>query len=275
MSDLQLPLPGDTIAVWFSCGAASAIAAAETLRLWRGVCNVRIVNNPVAEEDADNLRFMQDVSAWLGCEIEQATNTDYPDASAVTVWDSRKFMSAPHGAPCTQELKKRARQQWEERNPVDWHVLGFTADEEKRLRMFRLSERPNTLGVLVDAGLTKADCFARLRAAGVPLPLVYERGYPNANCIGCVKATSPTYWNLVRQQDPEVFNARARQSRRIGAKLARYKGRRIFLDELPPDAQGRPLKNFDVECGVFCEEKPFDDKRGSAPAEDFDWETVL
>lgn len=270
MTTWEMPMPGDAIAVWFSCGAASAIAAAETLRLYGDVCEVRIVNNPVVEEDPDNFRFLQDVSAWLGCEIEQAVNEEYPDASAVTVWNARKFMSAPHGAPCTQELKKRARQQWEERSPVDWHVLGFTADEEHRLRMFRLTERPNTLGVLVDQGITKADCFVRLQRAGIARPGIYERGYPNANCIGCVKATSPTYWNLVRRVDPHVFKSRAEQSRRIGAKLVRYKGERIYLDELPPDAKGRPLKNFDVECGIFCEEKP-----PSEDLDDFDLELAL
>ena len=34
----------------------------------------------------------------------------------------------------------------------------------------------------------------------------------------------------------------------------RYKGKRIFLDELPADARGRSLKTLDIECGIFCEE---------------------
>lgn len=73
-------------------------------------------------------------------------------------------------------------------------------------------------------------------------------------CIGCVKATSPTYWNTVRQHFPDEFQKRAELSRDIGARLVRYKGRRIFLDELPPHAAGRPLKDTlaDVECGIFC-----------------------
>ena len=87
------------------------------------------------------------------------------------------------------------------------------------------------------------------------LPAIYLMGYPNANCIGCVKATSPTYWNHVRQHHPDVFQHRAEQSRKLGAKLVRYKGQRIFLDELPPDAKGRPLKSMDFECGIFCEEQ--------------------
>jgi hypothetical protein len=36
--------------------------------------------------------------------------------------------------------------------------------------------------------------------------------------------------------------------------LVRVKGERIFLDELDPDAKGRPLKALTLDCGTFCEE---------------------
>jgi hypothetical protein len=52
-----------------------------------------------------------------------------------------------------------------------------------------------------------------------------------------------------------VFARRAEQSRELGVRLARHKGERVFLDELPADAVGRPLKGMDLECGIFCEEK--------------------
>jgi len=244
---------GDTIAVWFSCGAASAVAASETLKRYPN-CNIRVVNNPVIEEDSDNRRFLADVAEWLGVEIETATNPEYPNCSAVEVWDRRKFMSSPAGAPCTTELKKYARQHWENSNHCDWLVLGFTADEKHRHNRFVQSERANLLPILIDANLTKFDCYQILIEAGVKLPRVYSMGYPNANCIGCTKATSATYWSLVRDKHPEAFAQRAEQSRRIGARLVRYKGVRMFLDELPPDAVGAPLKNMDFECGIFCEE---------------------
>lgn len=186
------PKPGDTISVWFSRGAASAVAAKETIRMYGDICTIRILTNPIKEEDQDNDRFMADVENWIGQEIELVTNKKYPAASAVDVWDKRKFMSAPHGAPCTFHLKKEARHQWEALNSSDWIVLGFTADESKRLKDFRLTERENALGVLVDQGITKGDCFRYLLEAGIQAPRVYEMGYPNANCIGCVKATSPT-----------------------------------------------------------------------------------
>lgn len=244
--------PGDNIVVWFSCGAASAVAAMKTMELYGDTCNVTLVNNPVIEEDSDNTRFLKDVEKWLEVEIATASNFKYPTCSAVDVWNKRKFMSGPKGAPCTIELKKVARQQYEMDNDIDWHVLGFTSEEVGRFIRFKSNERSNTLPILIDAKLSKAACYKILQDAGVEPPRMYEMGYPNANCIGCVKASSPTYWNHVRVQHPKVFTARAEQSREIGARLVRVKGERIFLDELDPQAVGRPMRNLDFECGIFC-----------------------
>lgn len=283
-------MKGKTIVVWFSCGVASAVALQQTLEQYGADNTVRVVNNPIAEEDIDNRRFLRDVEKWLGVTMEEARNDKYPAASCVEVWEKRQFMSGPRGAPCTDELKKKARQQWENRNDFDYLVLGFTAEETSRHKLFTMTERDNVLPVLIDAGLTREDCYQIIRDAGLSVPRVYRKGYPNGNCIGCVKATSATYWNHVRRMDPDVFAARAEQSRRIGARLVRChpkylpwceqdaqgrwrdrrdglplyrigsKGRekldspRIFLDELPPEAKGRPMKSMDFECGIFCEE---------------------
>lgn len=249
-------MPWHRIVVWFSHGAASAIAWRETLRAYAWQCEVVAVNNPVKEEDEDNARFGRDVAAWLGRPLVEWRSKRFPGASAVEVWDAKRAMSFPHGAPCTEHLKKFARQEYEKLHRVDWHVLGFTADEEKRHNNFVLAERSNLLPVLINAGLTKQNCYDALLTAGIAPPRVYAEGYPNANCIGCVKATSPTYWNLVRRTRPLIFEQRAEQSRRLGVRLVRYKKERIFLDELPADAVGQPLKTMHIECGVFCEERP-------------------
>lgn len=247
------PKDGDVIAVWFSSGAASAVAAKRIVELYGDRCAVRVINNPIEEEDGDNRRFLYDVEKWVGVDIEFARNKDFESASAVEVWDKVKYMSGVAGAPCTLKLKREARQQWEGRNHHDWLVMGFTSDEQKRADMFRKTERSNFLPVLVREGITKADCYRIISEAGIALPRIYKMGYPNANCIGCVKATSPTYWNHVRKQHPNVFEQRSEQSRRIGARLVRYKGERIFLDELPSTARGQPMKSMDLECGLFCE----------------------
>ena len=134
--------------------------------------------------------------------------------------------------------------------------MGFTSDEYKRADRFKRGERENLLTPLIDLGITKDRCFEILYEAGIKVPEIYSLGFPNANCVGCVKATSPTYWNLVRKEFPEVFNERAEQSRELGARLVRVGGERIFLDELDPQAKGYKLKQMpSFECGLFCEEK--------------------
>lgn len=216
-----------TIVVWFSCGAASAVAAKKTIEYYGGTHTIRIVNNPIKEEHEDNMRFLKDVEKWLGVTIEFAVNPKFPNASCYEVWDLG-YMSGINGASCTRELKKRARQAWEKDNRFDYMVLGFTADEKKRADKFMLTESDKLLPVLVALNITKEDCFKILNDAGIALPAIYSYGYPNANCIGCVKATSPHYWQLVKNTFPEVFKERAEQSRRIGCRLTRYKGKRIF-----------------------------------------------
>jgi len=246
---------GDTIVVWFSCGAASAVAAKRTLEKYGNLCTVRIVNNPIKEEHPDNQRFLKDVEAWLNHPIEFALNPKYPEASVEQVWKDRRYMAGVAGAPCTMILKKEARQHWEASNKHDWLVLGFTVEEKRRSDRFKMFERDNLLDVLIDNGITKEDCFNIIKEAGLELPAIYSLGYPNANCIGCVKSSSPWYWNLVKSTYPDVFEQRATLSRQIKAKLVKYKGKRIFLDELTEDMKGRKSKSIGGECGIFCEEK--------------------
>lgn len=251
----EVPEKGDVIVVWFSCGAASAIAAKNIIEKYSDYCTVRVVNNPIKDEDEDNQRFLKDVEKWLGVDIEFAYNSKYPNASCEEVWTKRRYMSGVAGAPCTMELKKNARKEWEASNKHDWLVLGFTSEEVHRAERFKQTERENLLTPLIDDSISKSDCFMRLLEAGIELPRIYRMGYPNANCIGCVKSASVTYWNHVRKVHPEIFKKRAEMSREIGCRLIKYKGERIFLDELSPDAKGRSMKNLDFECGIFCEER--------------------
>lgn len=247
------PKQGDKIVVWFSCGAASAVAAKKTLELYGSICDVVIVNNPIKEEDQDNQRFLRDCEKWFGAPIQSAINSKYPECSIVEVFEDQNFMANVGGlAYCTLELKQRARFQWELGNRPDWTVLGFTKEEQGRFDRFKL-KRVTSLHILENT--TKSECFQIIQNAGIELPLAYRLGMPNANCKGCIKATSPTYWNLVRKIYPTDFKERAEQSRKIGAKLVRVKGKRIFLDELDPNAAGRPLKDLNFECGIFCNTK--------------------
>lgn len=238
----------ETIAVWFSCGAASAVAAYLTVKKYGDTHNVLVFNNPVFEEDKDNRRFLNDVEKWIGVPIIQAFNKKWPMASADEVWRVNRYMSGTKGAPCTRELKKGARFQVELEYNIDYHVLGFTLDEKHRHKRFVTFERKNVIPVLIDEGLTKNDCFKILIDEGLTLPRIYSI-LDNANCIGCVKATGIGYWKKIKKHFPEVFEERAKLSRELNVKLTRYKGKRIFIDEIPKGAKGR--KSRKVDCGIF------------------------
>jgi hypothetical protein len=267
-----MKIKGKTIVVWFSCGAASAVAAKKTAEKYGKDNTIIIVNHPVDEEHEDNQRFLRDVEKWLGLPILLFSNPAPQTTSAEDIWVKRKYMSGTEGAPCTQILKKGARYAFEKLQNIDFHVLGFTKDEETRHERFTKFERDNVLPVLIDEQISKQDCFKIIQDAGIELPKIYSFGFPNANCIGCVKSASPEYWNLVRRTFPETFKKRAELSREIGCKLvkvstrqlAKAKGEklpkgtksevlRVFLDELPENVSGRKLKGTD--CGIFCDLK--------------------
>ena len=244
-----------TIVVWFSCGAASAVAAKLTVEKYGKDNNVLVVNNPVDEEHSDNRRFLKDVEKWIGQEIIIATNSELGHTSAEQVWIDRKYMAGIKGAPCTGLLKKAARYEFERKVKVDYHVLGFTYEERHRHERFIKAERENVIPILIEDRITKRECFGFLLHCGIELPKAYK-SYPNANCIGCPKATSPKYWDAVRRNDPNVFTLRAELSRKLNVRLVRYHGKRIFLDELPEVIERKhPYDiNYNMpECGIFCD----------------------
>lgn len=82
---------------------------------------------------------------------------------------------------------------------------------------------------------------------GVKRPVMYDMGYNNNNCIGCVKGNMG-YWNAIRKDFPEVFDRMAKLEREVGHSCIRG----VFLDELEPE-RGRPQKVIVAECGIACE----------------------
>lgn len=238
---------GSRVLSWFSCGAASAIAAKEALRLYPGRVEV-VYCDTMSAEHPDNARFMADVERWLGVTVRRLRSDRF--ASVDEVFEKRNYMAGRRGAICTVEMKKVPRFKFQRADDI--HVFGFTADEGKRIRRFEAGNPDMILAwVLRDAGITKADCYRTLTHAGIELPAMYRLGYRNNNCLGCVKATSPAYWAKVRRDFPGVFAQRAAQSRAIGCRLTRVKGKRIFLDELPEGNFGR-YKTEDISCGPEC-----------------------
>ena len=246
-------LTGRTL-VWFSCGGASAcalkLAAMKEPDVRAIYCNLS------EDEHQDNVRFRADVERWTGVKVEVIGSEVYKTVEEV--FEAKQYMGGISGAPCTVEMKKipRFKYQWAE----DVHIFGMTADEQGRISAFEDDNHELFLEwPLRDAGMTKADCMKMLTDAGIELPAMYRLGFKNNNCRGCVKATSPRYWNLTKKTSPDVFQRRAEQSRRLGVRLVRYKGVRIFLDELPEEATEQVIE--DLSCGPQCRAPQLDEAK--------------
>jgi len=231
---------------WFSCGAASAVAA--KLALDKYPDTQVVYCDTSSSEHPDNIRFMRDIESWLKVDVRRLKSEHY--SSIDDVFEATRYMSGIAGARCTTEMKKLPRFNYQ--LPDDVHVFGFTAGEAKRIVNFRSNNPDMKLdSILWDRGITKQMCLFRIYDAGIKLPAMYSLGYKNNNCIGCVKATSPAYWSSIRRDFPEVFYKRARLSRAIGCRLTRVKGKRIFLDELPLGYYGNHRME-NISCGPDC-----------------------
>jgi hypothetical protein len=242
--------PRKRIVVWFSAGAASAVAAKLTLAAYPAD-DVVIARCIVTNEHHDNDRFAADCATWFGRPVLELRSADYADAWAV--WEKRRYLNGIAGAPCTLEMKKAPRQQFER----DWmphaSAFGFTMEERKRADRFR-EQNPDVrlLTPLIDAGLSKADCMGMLERAGIALPAMYALGFKNNNCVTCVKARSPGYWSLVRREFPGDFARMAALSRDIGWTPCRAgDDTPIWLDELDP-AWPAQDDSPGIECSLLC-----------------------
>lgn len=221
------------VLIWWSTGAASYTAAMLALRQYPDALIIRCETD---NEDADNYRFEADAIRRLNRPVTILKSDEYRDVW--DVWEKRRFMSGPKGAPCTSEMKIAPRLAFQ--RPDDLHVFGYTADREDVARYERLRENffeLRTWAPLIDNGITKHGALAIVERDGLELPRSYGMGFPNANCLetGCVKATSPDYWSLFRRHFPTRFERTAALSRELGARLTRIHGERCFIDEIPAD----------------------------------------
>ena len=236
------------ILVWWSTGAASAVVARMAVLESPHAVIVRCETN---NEDPDNYRFEADVARYLGCSITLLRSEKY--ASVWDVWQGERYMAGFNGAPCTREMKIKPRIAFQRSDDV--HLFGYTADAHDSDRFEALKENFPTLTVrapLIERGITKAATLAMVEKWGIALPRSYAMGFPNANCMqtGCVKATSPNYWALYRQEFPDNFARTAAYAREIGARLARINDERIFIDEIPA---GWPTTNpITPACDFLC-----------------------
>jgi len=238
--------------VWFSCGAASAIASKLAVKKYN---NCEIVYCDAGGEHESNYQFLKDVENWIGKEITILKSKKYN--SHFEVFEQTKYLQGIQGARCTTELKKKLRLEYQQ--PDDIHIFGYTVEEKKRAEKFE-NYNPELFvdWILIEKGITKDNCLGMLWQSGIKLPKMYDLGYNHNNCIGCVKG-GMGYWNKIRKDFPEHFDKMAKIERKIEHSIFRNKetNERIYLDELSKDMgnyKTEPAISCDLSCGLMMGE---------------------
>lgn len=229
---------------WMSAGVSSFIAG----YLVRETVD-EFIYIDIADQHPDSLRFIKDCEKALCKPIKILRSSEY-DSVEKAIRAAGVIRMVSGFAPCTAWLKKRVRKQWElEHSDYEiTYVWGFDLNEKRRAEnVVDTMIEFNHEFPLIDNNLLKQDCHAIAAKLGIKRPVMYDMGYNNNNCIGCVKG-GMGYWNKIRVDFPEVFESRAKLERDIGASCING----CFLDELDP-SRGRMSDEIMQDCGIFCE----------------------
>lgn len=233
---------------WISAGVSSFIAGylAENLD--------KFIYIDVADQHEDSMRFVKDCERVIGKEIEVISSSEYKNVEEAI--RSYGMIKNPYSqyAPCTNMLKKVVRQKWE-REHAEYeftYVWGYDCNEKHRAdRLEETMPEYNHEFPLIEKNLTKADAHAMAYRLGIKRPYMYDLGYQNNNCIGCVKG-GMGYWNQIRKDFPDVFESRAKLERDIGASILKESdGTPLYLDELEPN-RGRMQDEIMPDCSIMC-----------------------
>ena len=232
---------------WFSCGITSAVACKLAVEQ-HGKDNVRLFYMEIDTAHKDNERFIDECENWIGVKVERRRSAKYKDQFDVI--RKTKYVNGAAGARCTKELKKSVRFEIEKEIDYDSQVFGFEYSKKEINRAVRFAQqypqaRPSY--PLIEQKLSKEMCADILLKNGIRMPKMYELGFHNNNCIGCVKG-GKGYWNHVRKQFPEHFDKMAKIEREVGRSCIKGK----FLDELRTN-EGRHEPPILPDCGTFCE----------------------
>lgn len=227
---------------WLSAGVSSFIAG----YLERYSID-KFIYIDIDDQDEDSVRFIKDCEKFLGKEVEILKS---PYGSVENACRAMGYIKFGRGyAHCTNVLKKRIRKEWEyEHRDYDiTYVWGFDVNEKYRAEnLVETMIEFKHVFPMIERGLTKADGHGMAAMLGLKRPRMYDMGYNNNNCKGCVKG-GMGYWNKIRIDFPEVFESRAKLERELNSRILKE----CFLDELDPN-RGRMSEEIMEDCSIFC-----------------------
>lgn len=232
---------------WISAGISSFMAGvlAENVDKW--------IYIDIDDQHEDSIRFIEDCEKAIGKKIEVIKNEQYRTVEEC-IRTAGVIKMVGGFAPCTNWLKKRVRKEWEEKHK-DYeitYVWGFDGSEKARAeRTIEANPQAKHEFPLIDKELSKQDVHGLFdKMFDFPRPKMYEMGYPNNNCIGCIKG-GMGYWNKIRKDFPEVFESRAKMERDIGYSILKDRNGSIFLDELEENRGNMDTEIF-PDCSIMC-----------------------
>lgn len=228
---------------WFSAGVSSFVACYLTKDI------DRIIYIDIDDQHPDSMRFVKDCEKALNRPIEIFKSKLGSVENACLQGGMIRHVNG--FAWCTSLLKQRVRKEQFELLNKDkdiTYVWGFDSVERERAERLDISMPDYTHEFpLISNNLTKQDCHAICSRLGIKRPYMYDLGYNNNNCIGCVKG-GMGYWNKIRVDFPDVFRRRALLERKLNSRCLKE----CYLDELDPN-RGRMADEIMQDCGIFCE----------------------
>lgn len=204
----------------------------------------------IDDQHEDSIRFIKDIENAIEKEVEILRSKQYRTVEECVLAFGGFRNPYNSFAPCTNWLKKRVRKQWEEEHQ-DYdltYVWGFDLKEKNRAeRTVEANPQANHEFPLIEKNLSKEEVHGLFeRNFDFKRPLMYDLGYPNNNCIGCVKGGAG-YWNRIRKDFPEVFEQRSKLERKVGHSILKVG----YLDELDPNRGNMNTEIF-PDCGIMC-----------------------
>ena len=237
----------------FSTGVSSAVAVKLVVDSLD-----EIIYTHIEDQHPDTIRFIDDCEKWFDKPVERIQSPYKSVEAALLGAGGKGYVNGPKGAACTRILKRRVRKEWElGQSEKLKYVWGMDIEETDRTEGLRRSmPEQEHVFPLIDRNITKEEAHRILRANGIKRPAMYDLGYQNNNCIGCVKG-GMGYWNKIRQDFPDVFDRMAKMERELDAALLKRHDKdgarhRMFLDELDPN-DGDHLTEAPITCGIMCE----------------------
>jgi len=281
---------------WWSGGVTSAVTCKLIIDIY-GLDNCQFLFMDTRNEHEDTYRFFIDCQKWYGKPIEMITALGKRFNNIEEIWTHYETLNTATGAICSSTLKRDLRLQWEKENEFLFQAFGFDMDEAKRAKSMSMNHKQaKPIFPLMLYGYKKKDCIEILESAGIKIPVAYNLGFNNNNCLktGCIQG-GIGYWQKMKRDFPVKFNNMAQIEHDLTDKKgkpvtmckdqsneAKNSGNTlVFLKKHPEypevkcidEMKGREPKPL-VECNGFCGTRDLEPKSPTVLELNFD-ETAM